>query len=403
MALNKNINMFLFLFLIVSSHMDFRLSSHIFLIWLLYNIYCIVKNKRMCEIKDNYNNNKIYILSIAAMFIFPLIAIILHGFPYSEFELWLSQFRGEILGVIIPVLLLLNKIDMKKIILVSAAMVNISAVFGYYSYFVMDSPRLHSFITSNPNVYSTYLLIMLCFCAYGAYYLKQYRMYFGITFINMIVSLFLANSRGCILLFFTALILFCIIQLKNKIIYLLISLSVIISLFAGIVYCNQQFQNRIVNTLSQSRFDNARYVIYSTAVNIIEEHPITGIGMGNFKKVYRDYNEHKDIRDSSYYHVHQIILEMMVESGIFGLIAFIGFIFGQIKVYMKGYLGNKYNTIRKYAALMCLFITGLVFAYMQVENTYFALRKIYWIYVGIGYYLLIVPEQISEKSRILKY
>ena len=38
---------------------------------------------------------------------------------------------------------------------------------------------------------------------------------------------------------------------------------------------------------------------------------------------------------------------------------------------------------------MCLFITGIVFTYMQVENVYYSLRKIYWIYIGLGYYILI--------------
>ena len=96
MFLKKYINVFLFLFFVVSSHMDFRLSSHIFFVWILYNIYCIIKNKEMYKIKEYYNNNKMYILSIMAMFIFPLIAIIFHGFPYNEFKVWLSQFRGEI-------------------------------------------------------------------------------------------------------------------------------------------------------------------------------------------------------------------------------------------------------------------------------------------------------------------
>ena len=38
---------------------------------------------------------------------------------------------------------------------------------------------------------------------------------------------------------------------------------------------------------------------------------------------------------------------------------------------------------------MCIFITGIVFTYMQVENAYYALRRIYWIYIGVGYYILI--------------
>ena len=77
------------------------------------------------------------------------------------------------------------------------------------------------------------------------------------------------------------------------------------------------------------------------------------------------------------------------KNGIFGLFAFLSFIIFQFKVFFKEYFKNNSDKIKQYAALMCLFIIGIVFTYMQVENVYYSLRKIYWIYIGLGYYILI--------------
>lgn len=66
-----------------------------------------------------------YINSILVFFMFPFIAVILHGLPSNELSEWSSQFRGEMVGVVIPFLLLKDRIDIKKILIFSIIMVNI--------------------------------------------------------------------------------------------------------------------------------------------------------------------------------------------------------------------------------------------------------------------------------------
>lgn len=394
-----NIDLVLLIGFVIASHLDSKLAALIFAVLVLYNIYIIIKDNRIDMIKEYYSKNKTYILSIIMFIILPFVAIILHGLPFAEISLWLSQLRNEIIGIVLPFILLKNRVKMVYIFLTTVCMVNIAMFYGYFKYYIIGFDRLSSFITNNPNVYSTYLLILFCVVCYTMFYINQYKYILAFTLVNIFVSLVIANSRGCILLFFIGMLFAAVILLKNSLRHLVAFIIFIIVCFGGIYSLSPAFQNRIDNTLSSAKFDNERFIIYNTAINIIEENPMVGIGMGNFKKQYEEHNEYKDINNKVFYHVHQIILEMMVESGIFGLVAFICFIFGQFKVYVKGYLENRYNTIKRYAALMCLFITGLVFAYMQVENTYFALRKIYWIYIGIGYYLLINPDQMLKNKE----
>lgn len=376
---------------VFASHCDFRLSSHIFLIWLLYNFYNLYKNKQIYLLKEYYNKNKMYINSILVFFMFPFIAVILHGLPSNELSEWSSQFRGEMVGIVIPFLLLKDRIDIKKILILSIIMVNISVFYSYYKYFVLEFNRLSSFITNNPNVYSMYALMMFCVMSYAFYYFKgtKYRIIIGLTMINIFISLVIAMSRGCILLFFAYLILFLVYKLRKNFKALVAALCLICVGFSGVLIANPSFSNRIVRTITDSKIDTERYVLYSTSINIIKDNWFSGIGKGNLKQTYEKYNEHKDVNNKTFYRAHQIVLEMMINSGIFGLFAFLGFIIFQFKVFFKAYFKNKADKVKKYAALMCLFITGIVFTYMQVENVYFALRKIYWIYIGLGYYILI--------------
>lgn len=389
-------NLLLLICFVITAHLDSKLSALIFIVLVLKNIYTIIIDKQMNIVKEYYGKNKTYILSIVMFIMLPFVAIILHGLPFAEISLWLSQLRNEIIGIVLPFILLNNRIKIAYIFLTTIFMINISMFYGYYKYYILGFERLSSFITNNPNVYSTYLLILFCVACYTVFYLNKYRYILSFTILNIFISLIIANSRGCILLFFIGILIAAVILLKNSIKRLVVFIIFSMLCFSGIYSFNPSFQNRINHTLSSAKFDNERFIIFNTAINIIKENPIAGIGKGNFQKQYEEHNEYKNINNKVFYHVHQIILEMMVESGVFGLIAFIFFIFGQFKVYIRGYLENKYNNIKKYAALMCIFITGLVFTYMQVENTYFALRKIYWIYIGIGYCLLTKPELMAE-------
>ena len=395
----SNINIALCGIFIIASHCDFRLTSHILLIWIIYNLYSLYKNKQLYLMKEYYNKNKMYVNSILVFFVFPFIAVILHGVPSNELSEWSSQFRGEMVGIVMPFLLLKDRINIKKILILSIVMVNMSVFYSYYKYFVLEFNRLSSFITNNPNVYSMYALIMFCVMAYAFYYFKEtkYRIIIGLTMVNIFISLVIAMSRGCILLFFAYLILFLVYKLRKNFKALVAALCLIGIGFSGVLIANPSFSNRIARTITDSRIDTERYVLYSTSINIIKDNWFSGIGKGNLKQTYAKYNEHKDVNNKTFYRAHQIVLEMMINSGIFGLFAFLGFIIFQFKVFFLEYFKNNADKVKQYAALMCLFIMGIVFTYMQVENVYFALRKIYWIYVGLGYYILIKD---SDKKLI---
>jgi len=63
-----------------------------------------------------------------------------------------------------------------------------------------------------------------------------------------------------------------------------------------------------------------RSLIWSTSFNIFKDHPVFGIGFGNFPEFYRSYLK---IPSEIFGHAHNDFLNVAVNAGIIGLLAFI--------------------------------------------------------------------------------
>ena len=69
---------------------------------------------------------------------------------------------------------------------------------------------------------------------------------------------------------------------------------------------------------------SGRVVLWKTTAQIIVDHPLTGVGADNFQRTYKTYASPDDQfvewgRDGAY-HAHQIVLEVLAETGIVGLL-----------------------------------------------------------------------------------
>lgn len=76
---------------------------------------------------------------------------------------------------------------------------------------------------------------------------------------------------------------------------------------------------------AKSIFDtsNPRVPIWQSSLLMIKDHPLTGIGIGNYSRVCPDYYKRFSNKELSQSHAHNNLLQMMVTRGIFGLAAFL--------------------------------------------------------------------------------
>ena len=70
-----------------------------------------------------------------------------------------------------------------------------------------------------------------------------------------------------------------------------------------------------------------------SALQLVEEHPIIGIGVGNWGKVYKErFEEDNPNHEKNIQSPHNIYLHIFNETGIIGLLGFLTLIIYQIKL-----------------------------------------------------------------------
>ena len=195
------------------------------------------------------------------------------------------------------------------------------------------------------------------FALYGLSFLISENKKNYILFLSILIILtisFLIGERSNFIKLFICTSLFSFIAIKanyfNKIL-ILFSLTGIILIFLNF---NESLKNRYYDQLGtlfekngiEKFYKNSQYGAHKdTALKIFKEYPIFGVGIKNFRyesgkqKYFNKEYTVSDRRQAT--HPHQIHLEFLSETGLFGYISFLIFILSSVIISTKSYLKNK--------------------------------------------------------------
>lgn len=181
---------------------------------------------------------------------------------------------------------------------------------------------------------------------------KNYILFLSVLLILTIS--FLIGERSNFIKLFICISLFLFIAIKgnyfNKILVLL-SLSGIILFFLNF---NDNFKNRYYDQLNslfekngiEKFYRNSQYGAHKdVALNIFKEYPFFGVGIKNFRhesgkpKYFNKEYSASVVRQST--HPHQIHLEFLSETGLFGYLSFLIFILSSLIISIKNYYKNR--------------------------------------------------------------
>lgn len=115
-----------------------------------------------------------------------------------------------------------------------------------------------------------------------------------------------------------------------------------------------------------------RLPIWKTAAAVIEAHPINGVGARSFRYVYRDFAEPDDVwlgRKYGASHAHQIILEVLSETGVIGLA-------GLALACVLGF--GYWRRLRQAAVMRSLPYALALLAILFPLNTHLAIYSTFW-------------------------
>lgn len=244
---------------------------------------------------------------------------------------------------------------------------------------------------SNPNRFAQFLLLTIPLgIAYSLYQRGGYRV-LGIIFLSSsFYSLYLTETLSSMIGVYVGII-FLLFSIKKKIgvVFLLLSLLCWYFAFSWV-------KNYTAPSSTERRLNTWRYVVPA----IFKTYPITGCGLGVYKRVAQNYTPKKI--EILYSHVHNLYFHYLCEEGIIGVVGFLLFIwwfFSKTKKKPPHHqdewivIGGKSSVI---SFLICgCFETCLNFP--QIGGVFFVI-----IGLTLNPYLL-NPTFPSRTSHILKY
>ena len=127
-----------------------------------------------------------------------------------------------------------------------------------------------------------------------------------------------------------------------------------------------QYQKRfesIANTTTD-RSNGDRIVAWKACIKMAEDHPLTGIGLGRWGKVYgTQYWTPEDTQKLP--HAHSNYFHMLAETGIIG---FLGLLYFTIYFVSRSFINWKKNK-NPYDLMACISFLGYVVFFGQIEYT----------------------------------
>ncbi len=306
-----------------------------------------------------------YCISVFNVFLFP--------YPNSFFGLiGISEF--VLLYYILRIHVKIEQFDFIKIILLSLlcfqiTIATIQIVRGTSAGFLAESSNLerpYGYTASedvnifrvpgtfgHPNFLASFLLLGVSFVLFSS---PSSILYLGLGALDLVVLIF-TSSRAAWFIFMLIIAFWIWYQLK--ILKKSDKIRTTLTIFILIIVLLIPFIITRLNTLPQA-FDpngsvDVRYQLNNEAINIISKNPITGVGLNRAIEFYSNFfspDALLSIIDGSFYKIHNTILEISTEIGVFGGIIFLAFFFTIFKTGLK-YIHEKNNF--KIAATMGLF------------------------------------------------
>jgi len=205
--------------------------------------------------------------------------------------------------------------------------------------------RIYS-VFGNPNVFGEFLVLTLPLMFAGFNVSKKWTskiFFLGVFFLGCL-NIMLSFSRGSMICFAGGMFLLIVIRDRR---YMPLF---IVGLLLSPILLPESIWARIL-TLFQGGDSSSDYrtSIYLASADMLRDHFFVGVGLGNFKEIYKAYA----YSASKTFHAHNTYLMLWLELGLFGLVSWLGFVFVWIKQMftMKGKSPYSYYVVAAFAGI----------------------------------------------------
>lgn len=157
-----------------------------------------------------------------------------------------------------------------------------------------------------------------------------------------------------------------------------------ICLCVTIVGNNNYFAQRFKSITSTTNSSNAeRLLIWNSAMQMISDYPVLGVGPGCFTELYQNKYISPKAKNPELRHCHNLFLQIMTENGVVGIISFLSLYF-----YFIWFGFIMYFRKKKLAGLvLCSVVLSVMIHGMTEFNA--SVFKDMWLMIGLCYFSLI--------------
>ncbi|MGV8980341.1 O-antigen ligase family protein [Clostridium sp.] len=250
----------------------------------------------------------------------------------------------------------------------------------------------------NPNAYGAYLILIIFPVIMLSIYEKNKNKKIVYTFLSILLftNLLMTWSRNALLGFGLGVLVLGLIY-SIKLIFALGGFSILMCFIPPV------FQ-RLKDVTSSSQ-NESRIKLWKTAIMMIKEHPILGVGNGNFVTRYNEYiKKYKELKYQEYqnYPGHNSYLKVQSELGIIGIVSFLGIVAIALNRVKKLYSTTKDSFYKPF--YMGVMASMVAFLFMNLFDNLFFVPKattFFWFLLATVEALLNNrPKGIDEGSTI---
>ncbi|MEW6409540.1 MAG: O-antigen ligase family protein [Nitrospirota bacterium] len=272
-------------------------------------------------------------------------------FTAVDFEYSLREFRGEALKYFLLFYLIVN-IDfdeerIKKIIAVFFGANVIMVIYGivefyYHGGILINPPNpiyMAKSLHSGGGTYSTYLITIFPFLFFAYYYMEKgiLKLLLLILLLFNIFSIYITHNRGALIAVLVEIAIILVMTIlffkKKKLGYLILIMSIIV--VVSLITDKSFFRGEITNMFAKSEDKvhtplTARLDVWKFTIKKITEDPLKGTGFGRMS-FYKKYPQFRK-KYGHMWHTHNTFLDIAIQLGVLGLIAFLWLIFRVLKI-----------------------------------------------------------------------
>ncbi|GFN34315.1 O-antigen ligase family protein [Tepidimicrobium xylanilyticum] len=374
---------------------------------LLFGLTAISFGLKML-IDEDFRFKKIPIKYSITFFLVPLVFAAITSFTLKQSIVKLIVYIIAFLFLFLSMNLIDDKRKLYYLIIALIIAATIVGLYGLYQYKTgielkeswidkEQNPDIQTRVIStfdNPNILAEYLILTIPITFALIYNTDSIlkKLLFLLGLIIQGLCILLTFSRGGWLGLFLAMLIFAIfVDRRLLLLYILAGMGLII-------ISPKAIMTRLSTIGSMEDSSNAyRIPLWKATIQMIKDHWINGIGLGinAFRAIYPRYMRQGIVA----VHSHNVFLQMFLESGVFGFIGFIAFIFNSIRVSLITFVKGVDVRIKRISVSVIASILGVLF-HGLVDHIFFNDRIIlmFWILISIGIVGYIL--EFSDKEEL---